>query len=173
MSRQFEGRVISVDVDELTLPNGRAVTLERVNHPGGAAIVALNENNEVCLLSQFRHVTHGRIIELPAGKLEHGDPLVTAKTELAEEAGLSASHWKSLGMIYSSPGVFTEKIYLYLATGLTTTTTAHEPAEDIEIFWQPLEAAVAQALNGTYCDAKTIIGLVRAQACVLGNAAMV
>jgi len=164
MTRHYQGRIISVDVDHVTLPNGNPATLERVNHPGGAAIVALNEHDEVCLLSQYRHVTHGRIVELPAGKLEHGDPLVTAQTELAEEAGLTAQQWQSLGIIYSSPGVFTEVIHLYLARGLSTTASAHEPAEDIQIFWRPLDAAVTSALTGEYQDAKTIIGLIRAHA---------
>jgi ADP-ribose pyrophosphatase len=163
MSRVYNGRVISVDVDTVVLPNGSTATLERINHPGGAAVVAINTDGAVCLLSQYRHVTQGRIVELPAGKLEHGSPAKTAEIELAEEAGLRAQKWTSLGAVYTSPGVFTEVIHVYLAEQLTACDRAPEKDEDIEVFWLPLTEAVDRALSGEYRDGKTIIGLLRAQ----------
>lgn len=164
MSRVYTGKVIAVEVDDVVLPNGHPASLERIIHPGGAAIIALNESNEVCLLSQYRHIAKGRIIELPAGKLEHGNPLITAKTELLEEAGVSALKWQSLGWMYSSPGVFSEVIHFYLATELNVSANAPEAIEDIEVMWWPIDKAVAAARSGELLDAKTIIGLIRAEA---------
>jgi len=164
MTCLYSGRVISLHLDDVILPNGQAARLERIEHPGGAAVVALNDAGDVCLLSQYRHVAKTRVMELPAGKLTHGDPLLTAQTELLEEAGLTATRWQALGVIYSSPGVFTEIIHLYLAQGLTLTANSPEPDEDIEVCWWPLSQALAAAKDGTLVDAKTIIGLMRAEA---------
>ena len=160
----FKGRVVSVSTEEVTLPNGQRTVLEIVRHPGGAAVVALNGRRQVCLLRQYRHVAGGWLWELPAGKLEPDEPpLSTAQRELAEEAGVSARDWHSLGSCLSSPGVFTERVHLYLATGIDAVATAHERAEVIEIHWLPLERACAWALDGTIDDAKTVIGLLRAR----------
>ena len=116
----FEGRVIKVSVDTVDLPNGVRLPLEIVRHPGGAAAVAIDADNRVCLLRQYRHAAGGYIHELPAGKLEPDEPPeVTVQRELAEEAAVSAGAWESLGAYFSSPGVFTEVIHLYLATDLT------------------------------------------------------
>src|SRR5437764_7610412 len=128
----FAGRVISVTTDEVLLPNGHRAVLEVVHHPGGAAAVALDESGRVCLLRQFRYVAGGWLWELPAGKLEpHEPPLATAQRELIEEAGVRAAHWRSLGQIFSSPGVFSEILHLFLATGLESSPIAHEHAEVI------------------------------------------
>jgi ADP-ribose pyrophosphatase len=105
--------------------------------------------------------------ELPAGKLEPGEPpQATAQRELAEEAGMSAQHWQPLGTSLSSPGVFTEVVHLYLALQLAPVPLAHEPAEVIEIHWLPLDEACGRALRGEISDAKTVIGLLRARAVI-------
>ena len=115
----YDGRVIQVSVDTVDLPNGVRLPLEIVRHPGGAAAVAIDADNRVCLLRQYRHAAGGYIYELPAGKLEPDEaPEITVRRELAEEAAISASQWESLGAFFSSPGVFTEVIHLYLATDL-------------------------------------------------------
>jgi ADP-ribose pyrophosphatase len=161
----FEGRVIKVSVDTVDLPNGVRLPLEIVRHPGGAAAVAIDAGNRICLLRQFRHAAGGFIHELPAGKLEPSEPPdVTVKRELAEEAALSAGRWESLGAYFSSPGVFTEVIHLYLATELSPADSAPEAGEVFEVEWWPLEKAVEKALNGEFTDAKTIIGILRAAA---------
>jgi ADP-ribose pyrophosphatase len=162
----YDGRVIQVSVDTVDLPNGVRLPLEIVRHPGGAAAVAIDAENRVCLLRQYRHAAGGFIHELPAGKLEPDEaPEITVKRELAEEAALSAGRWESLGAYFSSPGVFTEVIHLYLATELTPATAAPEAGEVFQVEWWPLEQAVQRALNGELTDAKTIIGILRAQAC--------
>src|ERR1700752_3736417 len=133
---QFTGRVIRVTTDEVVLPNGHRALLEVVHHPGGAATVALDDAQRVCLLRQYRYVADGWLWELPAGKLRPaGPPLATAQRELAEEAGVSARHWRALGTLLSSPGVFSERLHLFLATGLTPAATAHEESELIEVHW--------------------------------------
>jgi ADP-ribose pyrophosphatase len=139
--------------------------LEIVRHPGGAAAVAIDADNRICLLRQYRHAAGGCIHELPAGKLEPGEPPeVTVKRELAEEAAVSAGKWESLGAFFSSPGVFTEVIHLYLATGLSPAESAPEAGEVFQVEWWPLEKAVEKALNGEFIDGKTIIGILRAAA---------
>ena len=160
----YKGRVIQLTLDEVLLPNGAQCELEVVHHPGGSAIVAVNDRHEVCLLEQYRYVTGGWLWELPAGKHEPGDaPEMTAKKELAEEAGVSARQWQALGSINSSPGVFAEVVHLYLAQGLSNMTSTHEPEEVIRIHWLPLQEVCEWALNGKLTDAKTVIGLLRAQ----------
>jgi ADP-ribose pyrophosphatase len=159
----FSGRVIQVSVDTVDLPNGLRIPLEIVRHPGGAAAVAIDARNRVCLLRQFRHAAGGYLYELPAGKLEPREPPeVTVRRELLEEAATSAAKWESLGAYFSSPGCFTEVIHLYLATELSAATGAPEADEVFEVEWWPLERAVEAALNGEFTDAKTIIGILRA-----------
>jgi len=161
----FEGRVIRVSVDTVDLPNGVRAKLELVRHPGGAAAVAIDAENRVCLLRQYRHAAGGYIYELPAGKLEPNEPPeVTARRELVEEAATSGGHWESLGPFFCSPGVFNEVIHLYLATDLTPAPAAPEKDEVFQIEWWPLDEAVAKALSGELADAKTIIGILRAAA---------
>jgi 8-oxo-dGTP pyrophosphatase MutT (NUDIX family) len=160
----FRGRVITVNVETVRLPNGHITDLEIIHHPGGAAIVALDEMGRVCLLRQFRHAAGGWIWELPAGKLEPREPpLETAKRELVEEAGASAHSWVSLGHYVSSPGVFTEIVHLYLAQGLDCASMAHEAGELIEVHWIDLEQACTRALDGDINDGKTALGLLRAR----------
>jgi 8-oxo-dGTP pyrophosphatase MutT (NUDIX family) len=161
----FQGRVITVNVEQVLLPNGETARYEIVHHPGGAAIAALDAERRVCLLHQFRPAAGGWVWELPAGRLEPGEPPAeTARRELVEEAGCEAARWKDLGSILSSPGVFAETIHLYLASDLRQVPSHHERHEVIQVHWIPLDAAVQQALSGEIRDGKTIIGLLRAQA---------
>ena len=162
---KFKGRVITVNVEHVDLPNGQHAQLEIVRHPGGASVVAVDAQQRVCMLRQYRHAGGGWVWELPAGKLEPGEPpLLTAQRELIEEAGVSAVHWQSLGSILPSPGVLAETIHLYLARGLTPTAPAHEQHEVIEVHWLPLQEAWQRAITGEYRDGKTVIGLLRAHA---------
>jgi len=161
----YDGRVIKVSIDTVELPNGHRLPLEIVRHPGGAAVVAIDAQDRICMLRQYRHAAGGFIHELPAGKLEPNEPPdVTARRELVEEAGHEASQWSSLGAYFSSPGVFTEVIHLYLATGLSAVAGNPEAGEVIQVEWWPLELAVERACNGELTDAKTIIGILRTAA---------
>ncbi|MFM1887244.1 MAG: hypothetical protein RL026_2401 [Pseudomonadota bacterium] len=162
---RFAGRVITVNVETVRLPNDRVADLEIVRHPGGATAVALDDHSRVCLLRQFRHAGEGWLWELPAGKLEPGEPpFATVRRELVEEAGVSAREWHDLGILRPSPGVLTEVIHLFLARGLQPATLAHEEHEVIEVHWIPLEEACERAVAGDIVDAKTVAGLLRTQA---------
>ncbi len=161
----FRGRVIDVSLETVDLPNGRQVDLEIIQHPGGAAALALDEQERVCLLRQFRHAAGGWLWELPAGRIEPDEePLTTATRELAEEAGVSAADWTDLGSLHSSPGVFTEVIHLWLARGLQIQAHSQEQDEVIEVHWLPLNQALDWCNDGTITDAKTLVGLYRADA---------
>lgn len=165
----FSGRVITVNVETVELPNGHRAELEIIHHPGGAAVVALDDRGRVCLLRQFRHAAGGWVWELPAGKLEPPEPpLKTAQRELIEEGGVTGAEWASLGTSLSSPGVFTEVIHLYLARALATADAAPEPSEVFEVHWIPLTEACRRALEGDIIDGKTVIGLLRAWNAVHG-----
>ncbi len=160
----YSGRVVSLTTDEVVLPNGHRALLEVVHHPGGAAVAAIDAEERVCLLRQYRYVADGWIWELPAGKLEPQEPpLATAQRELIEEAGISAQAWRDLGVCLPSPGVFSERIYLYMATALAAAAKAHEHAEVIQVHWVPLQQACLWALDGTINDMKTAVGLLRAR----------
>lgn len=162
-SARYRGRVVDVDVESVRLPGGVEAELELVRHPGGAAVVAVDAGQQVCLLRQYRHAAGGWLWELPAGKRDRGeDPEETARRELAEEAGLRARTWSGLGDILSSPGVFTEVIHLYLARDLQAVERCPEPHEVFEVHWLALREAAAWALDGRIRDAKTVIGLCRA-----------
>lgn len=160
----FQGRVISLTTDEVRLPNGHLASLEVVHHPGGAAAVAIDAQERVCLLKQYRYVADGWLWELPAGKLEPDEPpLLTAQRELIEEAGVSAREWRSLGSYLSSPAVFCEVLHLFLATGTEAAVAAHEQAEVIEVHWVPFREACEWAESGRIRDGKTALGLLRAR----------
>jgi ADP-ribose pyrophosphatase len=170
MSRQvYAGRVIDLSLERVELPSGVEVDLEIVKHPGGAAVVVVDAGDRVCLLRQYRHAAGGWLWELPAGKLgPDEDALTTAQRELAEEAGVSAATWENLGTIITSPGVLTEVVHLFLARDPAPAVAAPEPGEVLEVFWVPRADAVRRAQGGEIRDAKTIIGLLRADG-RLGN----
>lgn len=160
----YRGKIVELFLEQVRLPNGAETELEIVHHPGGAAVVALDAENRVCLLRQYRHAAGGWLWELPAGKLDPGEPpLATAQRELQEEAGLHAARWESLGKIISSPGVFTEVVHLFLARDLSGTPADAEAHEVFEVHWVPFAEALAQARTGEIMDAKTLAGFFRAE----------
>jgi 8-oxo-dGTP pyrophosphatase MutT (NUDIX family) len=165
MSRQvYAGRVVDLNLERVELPGGQEVELEIVRHPGGAAVVVVDTQDRVCLLRQYRHAAGGWLWEIPAGKLVPGeDALTTARRELAEEAGISAASWESLGAIVTSPGVLTEVVHLFLARDPAAGVATPEADEVLEVFWVPRADAVRRALCGDIRDAKTIIALLRTQ----------
>jgi 8-oxo-dGTP pyrophosphatase MutT (NUDIX family) len=159
----YAGKVVNLAVESLVLPNGEPLQLEIIHHPGGAATVALNQQDKVCLLRQYRHASGGWLWELPAGKLEqHEPPASTAARELEEEAGLQAADWTKLGEMLTTPGFCDEIIHLYFARALTEVPSHPGKHELIEVHWLPLPDAVAQVRGGTIRDAKTMLGLLLA-----------
>lgn len=173
MTREiYNGRLIRLNRETVSLPNGRDVELDIVHHPGGAVVAALDEQENICMLRQFRHAAGGVIWELPAGCIDPGDPdpLATARRELEEEAGLVARDWRELGSIYTTPGFCDEVLYLFLARGLEETRTDHGEDELIEIRWLPLSDAIRMVMEDDIRDAKTLAGLFKTQAVLAGPA---
>lgn len=152
----FEGHVITLHVDDVTLPNGGAATREVIDHPGGVCIAALTERNELLFVRQYRYPYAEVLLELPAGKLTKGeDPLECGKRELAEETGAAAAHYESLGQLYPSPGYCGEIIHLYYADTLTFGDCHPDEDEFLEVERIPLEQAVQMVLSNEIADAKT------------------
>lgn len=159
----FTGRVIEVNIERVELPNGTTASLEIIRHPGGAAVLALDAENRVCLLRQYRHAAGGWVWELPAGKIDNREPpLQTAQRELEEEAGVAAGSWQSLGDTLSSPGVFTEVVHLFLATQLSPLPQRPEEHEVFEVHWLPFQDVLQMARSGELRDGKSLVGVYRA-----------
>jgi len=157
-----KGKLIELHKERVELTNGDHTYFDIVKHPGGAVIVAINDEDEVCLLKQWRHAVDRFIWELPAGCLEPNEPpLETAKRELEEEAGVIAREWHELGEIVSSPGFSNEVLYLFEARGLSDGQLNLDEAEQLEAHWLPLEHVNEMAANGTIVDAKTLAGLLK------------
>lgn len=161
----YKGRIVDLRVEHTRLPNGRAVTLEVIHHPGASAIVAVDGRGAVALIRQFRHAVGGFIWEVPAGTLAPGEaPEACAQRELREEAGLVAAEWMALGSIITTPGFCDERIHLFLARGLSDAAQALDCDEVLTVSRVPLSEALAMAQRGEIEDAKSIAALYRAAA---------
>lgn len=161
----YPGAVVNLSLDKVKLPNDLVVELERVRHPGAAAMVPICESGEVLLVRQYRYATGGFLLEIPAGKLDSGEePKRCAHRELVEEVGRKAGSLVSLGWIWTTPGFSDEKIWLYLAQDLKEAEQSLEEDEVLSVERFPLERAVQMAQTGEIVDGKTICGLLRAWA---------
>lgn len=158
----YHGRILDLARETHRLPDEREAQFEIVQHPGGAAALPVLDDGRLILIRQFRPAAQNYIYEIPAGRVEiHENPAECIARELVEEIGYQAEQIESLGYVYSTIGFCTEKIHLYLASGLQQTETAHEPDEFIEPHVVTLEAALTMIANGQIPDAKTQIVLLR------------
>jgi ADP-ribose pyrophosphatase len=156
----YTGKVVTLNVDTVQLPNGMMVDLETVRHPGAAAVVPIKDDGTVVMIRQFRHAVGGFIYEIPAGKLDPGeDPLNCAARELEEEVGYRASSFELLSSIFTAPGFADEVIHVYKASGLTKGRQQLDRDEVLEIVEMPLEQAIKKIQDGTIRDGKSIVGL--------------
>ncbi|HEY2781435.1 MAG TPA: NUDIX hydrolase [Steroidobacteraceae bacterium] len=159
-----DGRVIKVSTERLRYSNGREYDIDYVRHPGAAAVVAVDAANRVCLVRQYRHGIQDFLWEIPAGKLDAGEPPeVCAVRELREETGVSARRWTPLGLYIPAPGIFTEIIHLYLARDLNVGAANPDADEELELKWLPIGQAIELVLRGEWNDGKTAMALFRAQ----------
>ena len=143
-----KGRLIELHSERVDFPNGGHTYFDIVKHPGGAVIAAINDQNEICLLEQWRHAIGKTIWEVPAGCLEPNEPpLESAQRELEEEAGVTARHWKNLGYICSSPGFSNELLYLFEARGISKGNLKLDEAEQLEAHWVPLKLAYEMCIT--------------------------
>lgn len=154
----FKGRVISLQVDEVELPNGKTSKREVVKHPGAVAIIALTEDQRIVMVEQYRKALERTIIEIPAGKLEKGEqPENCAIRELEEETGYSCLKMEWLISFYTSPGFADELVHLYVATGLKQKENAATTDEDefVNLREVTLEEALGLMKEQKIYDAKT------------------
>lgn len=160
MRNIYRGRVVTLNLETVTLPNGETVELEVVRHPGAAAVVPLKDDGTVVLVRQFRLAAGGFLYEIPAGKLHPGeDPRHCAAREIEEEIGYRAEVIEPLKTFFTAPGFTDEIMHLFLATGLLKTQQQLDPDEVLEVVEMSLDEALTRIRDGTIRDAKTIIGL--------------
>lgn len=159
----YEGKVVTVLRDDVEVADGHKSFREVVLHSGGVVIVALKNDNTILMVKQYRYPLKHVNLELPAGKLEIGEnPDEACKRELEEETGYRAKSWKSLGFINTTPGICTEKLYLYLAKDLEFVGEHPDEGEIIKTFEYKLNDVFSMINNGEINDAKTICALTRA-----------
>lgn len=160
----FHGKLINVEHWTVSLPNGKEALREVVRHNGAVAVVPVDAFGNVTLVRQHRVVAGRFTWEIPAGKLDTPDEdhFSAAKRELEEETGLRAENWQKLTHIDTTPGFCTERIALYLATGLSQHNAHPDADEFLHLTTMPLHEAVALVMNGEIRDAKTIVGLLMA-----------
>ena len=165
----FKGRVLDLSVERVRLPNGNVCELELIRHPGAAAVVPVDDAGNVLLVRQYRHATGGYVLEVPAGKLDPGEaPDVCALREVEEETGHRPRELAPLGWIFTTPGFTDEKIWLFLATGLSATRQDLQHDEVLTVERMPLAEAVSRAESGDIVDAKSVCALLRASARTAG-----
>lgn len=146
-------------LDRVLLPNGEEKDKSLVKHPGGVAILAMNDKREIAMVRQYRYAIGRFLDEIPAGKLDKipGEtPLEGAYRELREETGMIADRVVPIGKIYPSPGIITEELNLFFADGLTQSCQELDDDEFINVEWWPIERLEESMLDGSMVDAKTI-----------------
>ena len=161
--RLHKGRVFELYSENLTTDQGKTFSVEVIRHPGAAAIVPVDADGTVLLLSQYRHAVGRRIWEIPAGTLDPGEtPEICARRELVEETGFSAGSWTKLGEITPVPGYSDERIHLYLASDLTAAEQSLDENEILDVHRFSFNDAIDMVHTGQIQDAKSICGLLLA-----------
>ncbi len=152
----YKGKIITVEVDEVLLPNDNTSVREVVKHPGGVCVAAIDQNNNLFFVEQFRYPHGETVVELPAGKLEWGEsPLPAAIRELKEETGCVAKHIKQVAVSYPTPGFCSEKLYLFVAHDLEYGEQNLDSDEFLSVKKIHIDKAVEMVLDGTFKDGKT------------------
>ncbi|MDE6302116.1 MAG: NUDIX hydrolase [Clostridia bacterium] len=162
----YEGRIISLRNDDVILPDGKLAKREYVCHRGGASILAIDDENYVYLVRQFRYPYREELLEIPAGKLEEGEEaIVTARRELEEETGLVADEILPFGMIYPTPGYTNEHLYIFLAKGLKPTQAHLDEGEFLRVEKMPFDEVLKKVLSGEIKDGKTCYAVLKYAHC--------
>lgn len=158
----FSGKVISLHLQDVELPNGKHSKREIIKHPGAVAILALTADKKVVMVEQYRKALERTIVEIPAGKLEKGEePALCARRELEEETGYECVSLEWLTSFYTSPGFADEIVHVYIATGLTKKENAAALDEDefVNLEELTLEEALQYVKEQKIYDAKTIFAV--------------
>jgi len=156
----YQGRAVRLRVDTIKMPGGRETEREIVEHDDCIAIIAIDADDKVLLVKQFRKPVEKELLEIPAGGIDAGeDPEAAVSRELREETGYLPRKLERLGGFYSTPGYCTEYLYLYLATDLIPSQLFAEDTENISLVRVPLSQVPELITSGDICDAKSIAGL--------------
>lgn len=159
----YEGVIVNVRMDKAKLLDGRITNREVVEHPGGVAVFAMDQEDKVIMVRQFRYPMGEVVLELPAGKLEPGeDPRDSGLRELEEETGLQPQTFLSMGCSYSSPGILAEKIHLYFAKDLVQGPVHPDDGEFLEVVRIPYDQLMDMVAQGEIKDGKTLAGILKA-----------
>ena len=173
--RAYAGRVINLDIDQVRFPNGKVGELEIIRHSGASAVIPFlgdpsGDDPAILLIRQYRYAADGFIYEIPAGRLEPGEPPATcAARELREETGCTAEKMEHLYTMFTTPGFTDEKIYLFVATGLVRGDSALEADEFVEVVPTQMSAALNMIKDGTITDAKTALSIMYVAGFFLGR----
>lgn len=158
----YRGKTLKLRSDTLQKADGSSKKWDIIVHPGAVVLIAVTDKDEIMLVRQWRRAIEKRILELPAGTLEEGEPPeVCAQRELQEETGFRARQLIPMGGFYSTPGFCTEYLHLYLALGLESDPLPADEDEKIDLISLSLEEAEKMIETGEICDAKTIAGIQR------------
>lgn len=153
----FDGHIINVRVDTVSMPDGGTAVRDIVDHPGGVGVLAITEDEKVIMVKQFRKPIEKVLYEIPAGKLDRGEtPDECGMRELEEETGLRAERLISLGHMYPSPGFANEVTYLFLADGLKKGVSSPDEDEYLDVEAVEVERVKEMIMNNEICDAKTV-----------------
>ena len=156
----YAGRAVKLRVDTVQMPGGRETTREIVEHDDCVAIIAIDADDNVLLVNQFRKPIEKELLEIPAGGIDSGEDAEAAvRRELQEETGYLPGKLEKLAGFYSAPGYCTEYLYLYLATDLTPSQLYAEDTEGISLIRVPVSQIPELITSGRICDAKSIAGL--------------
>jgi ADP-ribose pyrophosphatase len=159
-----QGKMLTVRYDQARLPNGTVSGREYVTHPGAVVVVALTDDGGVVLERQFRYPLKQVFIELPAGKIDHGEPVLhTGQRELLEETGYSAQEWVKLGIQHPCIGYSNEVIHVYLAAGLSLGDHARDIDEAMDVFVWPFADVMQAISSGQITDSKTMAAMLLAE----------
>ena len=163
-STVFKGKILEIQVDRVELPNGHTSTREVARHPGGVAVLPLDEEGNVTLVRQFRYPFAKVILEVPAGKLDGPeDHRLAAERELSEETGLEAGEYTYMGAILASPGFCDERLHMYLARNLSQKQSHPDEDEFLNVVKMPFDQLVELVMKGEVEDAKTVAATLKAK----------
>ncbi len=165
-SKVYNGKLLKVFKDTVSLPNGKTSAREYIKHPGAVCIFALNENRDVIIEKQFRYPFDCVVTELPAGKLDESDasPLEAAKRELREETGYTADDWQYLGSYYPTVAYTNEVIHLFLAQKLHRGERHLDNDEFLDVVTMPFDELINLVLDNKLPDGKTQTAVLKAAA---------
>lgn len=170
----LDAPIVAVRQDKLAMPNDQVAFREVIEHMGAVAVVAVNENNEIAMVNQYRHSVKRRLWEIPAGLLDvQGESeILGAQRELVEEAGLEAAEWSVLTNLVTSPGFCEESARVFLAQDLTAVERPEafgDEEADMDFAWVDLDEAVAKVLSGEINNSIAVAGILAAKQVLSGN----